>query len=119
MRISDWSSDVCSSDLLRSVREEFGGPAFVGFDVRRRRADDAVIGLAERGERERVGRRAVEGEEDLAACFEERPEGVGSALCPFVVAVGRRRGRVRGSHRIPCFGTNARIIIAGKLLWLG
>src|SRR3546814_5993886 len=33
MRISDWSSDVCSSDLWR--RDDFGGPARFGQSVRR------------------------------------------------------------------------------------
>src|SRR3546814_15586139 len=29
MRISDWSSDVCSSDLLRRTSEWFGAPVFI------------------------------------------------------------------------------------------
>src|SRR3546814_15486122 len=29
MRISDWSSDVCSSDLLRELHDRFGSPGFL------------------------------------------------------------------------------------------
>src|SRR3546814_13618603 len=51
MRISDWSSDVCSSDLQRRVAENAGG----GSDLRRRiRARSAGLG-AIRGDAGRHG----------------------------------------------------------------
>src|SRR3546814_11035206 len=52
MRISDWSSDVCSSDLL-----EAAGARVVGIDLR-----DAEIeaDLADAGQVESIGRRLVE-----------------------------------------------------------
>ncbi len=56
---------------LGSVREKLRGAAFVGLDMGGGRADHAVIGLAERGQRQRIGRRAVEGEEDLGVFFFE------------------------------------------------
>src|SRR3546814_16003382 len=33
MRISDWSSDVCSSDLLWMLQTRTGGPTILGVDV--------------------------------------------------------------------------------------
>src|SRR3546814_8052828 len=42
MRISDWSSDVCSSDLLDPLQEEMGA------DQRADESAEAVEGLAER-----------------------------------------------------------------------
>src|SRR3546814_3714530 len=93
MRISDWSSDVCSSDLLMdvvahacecggdrfggqlgagAVREpqlgavgvEFGRAAFVILDMRVAVADDAAVRRAERGEREAVRRGAARRSEE-------------------------------------------------------
>src|SRR3546814_11954681 len=51
MRISDWSSDVCSSDLARAEGERGGVPRRLrGADrrVRRRPRDDAVVDAAGR-----------------------------------------------------------------------
>src|SRR3546814_20718231 len=39
MRISDWSSDVCSSDLLRVVERDTGRPAAGAEEFRRLRCD--------------------------------------------------------------------------------
>src|SRR3546814_15770785 len=33
MRISDWSSDVCSSDLPRSAGREYGRPPYISVDM--------------------------------------------------------------------------------------
>ena len=76
---------------LRAVGEEFRRAAFVGLDMRRRRADHAVIGLAQRGQRQRIGRGAVEGEEHLGIGFRKQlPERIRGALRPGIVAIGGR-----------------------------
>jgi len=55
---------------LHSVREELGGTALVGFDVRNLVTQDAVIRLPHGGERQSVGCGAVEYEKDLAVRLE-------------------------------------------------
>src|SRR3546814_971530 len=65
MRISDWSSDVCSSDLLRFARSAEGGSGRVGLldprafeqralDHRHDQLDLVGVGLEARGEAQRV-----------------------------------------------------------------
>src|SRR3546814_13220477 len=65
MRISDWSSDVCSSDLMAIAREEIFGPVlstltFTDEDEAIRIANDTIYGLAAavwtRSEERRVGK---------------------------------------------------------------
>src|SRR3546814_4702869 len=87
--------------------------------MRRRGADDAVIGLAERRKRQRSGRSPVEREKDLAVGLKERAERIGGARGPFVIAIGGRRGCICRGHRGPGFGADAGIIVAGELLRLG
>src|SRR3546814_2019945 len=53
MRISDWSSDVCSSDLNRSWRQAKGRPD------RFHRIQPADPGLRTRSEERRVGKECV------------------------------------------------------------
>src|SRR3546814_16381934 len=62
MRISDWSSDVCSSDLPR--RFEWGSdrllePEFFGHRVRDRQSGDGTTGIGGRSEERRVGKECV------------------------------------------------------------
>jgi hypothetical protein len=104
---------------LGSVGEEFGRAALVGLDMRGGRTDDAVIALAERGQRQRIGRRAVEGEKDLAFGLEQRAEGVGGAVGIGVLAISRDIAPVRLGHGGPGLGTDSGIIVAGKLLGHG
>src|SRR3546814_9992062 len=67
MRISDWSSDVCSSDLEadafdhvgieRALREKFGAADLLGFvfkDIDEGLADELALGLGVRHAREPV-----------------------------------------------------------------
>src|SRR3546814_3513920 len=65
MRISDWSSDVCSSDLLQFARSAEGGSGRVGLldprafeqralDHRHDQLDLVGVGLEARGEAQRV-----------------------------------------------------------------
>ncbi len=65
---------------LGAVGKELGGAAFIGFDVGQFVTDDAVIALAERGQGQRVGRRAVEDEKHLAIRLEQFAQRVGRAL---------------------------------------
>src|SRR3546814_3124019 len=53
MRISDWSSDVCSSDLDRARRERRVEHAAVELVLRRvlHRGDPVPVGLRDRGDR--------------------------------------------------------------------
>src|SRR3546814_6650418 len=81
MRISDWSSDVCSSDLL-------GAGVAVGTDERRARQDDGLFGRyhmaaalpfvaqVEQGDTRRSRRRARFGDEGGAGRHQRtvRPE---------------------------------------------
>ncbi len=102
-----------------AVGKEFRRAAFIGLDMGKRRTDDAVIGLAERGERQRIGGCAVEGKEHLALRTEQGTEAVRSAVGPFIVAISRNRTRIGLLHHIPDFGTDTGIIITGKLLGHG
>src|SRR3546814_6567315 len=87
MRISDWSSDVCSSDLAPAVRVDGSGP--------RQRVPDAEvgrqvdIGMAERAQRDVVGRpRADARQREQAAPYVVAVQ-IGRAscrerVCPYV-----------------------------------
>jgi hypothetical protein len=79
-------------------------------------ADHAVIGLAQRGQRQRIGRRAVEHEEHLAIAGEQGAEGIGGAARPCVVAIGDRGAVIGRGHGGQRFGADARIVVAGELL---
>ena len=101
---------------LGAVGEELGGPALVGLDVGHLAADDGVVALAHGGERQRVGRRAVEDEEDLAVGLEGLPEEPAGPLGPGIVAVGGGVAAVGLGHGLPGFGTDPGIVVAGKLV---
>src|SRR3546814_16601481 len=77
MRISDWSSDVCSSDLLALVADDGAGawPLHAADGVRATRSPrlraDAVSGAARRSAREQARRRSEErrgGKECVSKC---------------------------------------------------
>src|SRR3546814_15226405 len=59
MRISDWSSDVCSSDLLHRLRLFQRRP--IAFDVVDRRPAEAARAAEEVGEGHLLGRRQAAG----------------------------------------------------------
>ena len=101
---------------LRAVREEFGRAALVGLDMGRIGADHAVVGLAQGGQRQRVGGRAVEGEEDLALRLEQGAEGVSGARRPGILAIGGGVAAVGRLHRGPGLRADAGIVVAGELL---
>src|SRR3546814_6011239 len=80
MRISDWSSDVCSSDLALSLaqRLQFGAnlPAHIGGETRAAR----IIAFGGAVYRDRTGLRGILG-------------GVGQAIAPGEIADARRQQR--------------------------
>src|SRR3546814_4378611 len=63
MRISDWSSDVCSSDLVMRIKDGLRGRGQAILDAhddrKPPRADDAVAGRVGRSEERRVGKECV------------------------------------------------------------
>jgi len=99
-----------------AIGEKFRGAAFIGFHVGQFVADDAVIGAAERCQGQGVGGRAVEYEENLAIGFEGLADTGTGLLGPDVVAVGGDEAPVGLIHGLPRFGTNAGIVVAGKLI---
>src|SRR6185295_3954795 len=97
------------------VGKKFRRAALVGLDVRDLVTKNAVIGLAGRGERERVGSGAVEDEEDLTMRLEDLADQVGGAGGPGIVAVTDRMALIGFRQRCPGFGTDAGVIVAGKM----
>jgi len=79
-------------------------------------ADHAVVALAQRGQRQRVGGRAVEDEVDIAIGGEDFAQAVGDAARPFVVAVAGGVAVVGGEEGLQGFGADARAVVAGELL---
>src|SRR3546814_9780135 len=73
MRISDWSSDVCSSDLLDGV----GDPVDLGDEVARVRDGDAVL-LGDLG---RDGRRSLAHGPAGGRGGDQHPAQIGRASC--------------------------------------
>jgi hypothetical protein len=108
---------VRGGEQLRAVGEEFRRAAFVGLDMRRVRTDHAVIGLAERGQRQRVGGGAVEDEEHLAIGLEQPPEAVGRGLRPGIGAVGGGVAGIGRLHRGEGLRADPGIVVAGELLF--
>src|SRR5262249_11736202 len=70
-----------------AVGKKFGRAALGGFEMREFVAEDTVIRLAERGEREGIGGGAVEDKKDLAFGFEHVAHQVGGFGSPGIIAV--------------------------------
>ena len=104
-----------SSRTLRAVGEELRRAALGGLDVRLLVAEDAVVRLAERGQRKRIGRRAVEDEEHLAVGLEHVADQVGRLGRPGVVAIADFVALVGLGHRGERFRANPGIVVTGKL----
>ena len=100
---------------LGAVGEELRRAALGGLDVRLLVAQNAVIRLAQRGQRKRVGRGAVEDEEHLAVGLEYIANEVGRLLRPGVVAVADFVALVGLGHRGKRLRANPGIIVTGKL----
>ena len=100
---------------LGAVGEELRRAALGGLHVRQLVAEDAVIGLAERGQRKRVGRGAVEDEEHLAVGLEHVADQVGRLGRPGVVAIADFVALVGLGHSGECLRANPGIVVTGKL----
>ena len=100
---------------LRAAAHELGRAAFVDVDVRHRVADDRVGVAADRGERERIGRGAVEHEEDVALGLEHAPRSRRSRRASSRRRRSPARGRCSPLERAPCLGTDARVVVAREL----
>ena len=77
-----------------------------------------MVALAQGGQRQGVGRGAVEGEEHFAVGLEQVAEAVGGAVGPFVIAIGALVPVVGLFHGGPGFRADAGIVVAGELLAL-
>jgi len=75
-----------------------------------------VKGLAERSQSQRVGGGAIEDEEDIAISIEELAKSVGGQRGPGIFAVGGGTALVGALHCLPSLGTDARVVVAAKLL---
>jgi hypothetical protein len=104
-------------EQLRAAREELRAAAFVGLDMRQLVADHGVIRLAQRRQRERVGRRAVEHEEDFAVGLEQVADAVADLRGPRVVAIGGLvAARVGLDQRPQRFRADARVVVGSEML---
>ena len=100
---------------LGTAGEKFGCAALGGFHMRVFMAHDAVVGLAERGQRERIGGGAVEDKEHFALGLEKFADEVGGALRPGIVAVIGRGPVIGFGERGEGFGADAGDVVAGKM----
>ena len=98
------------------MREEFRRAAFVGFDMGEAVADDAAIGLAQAGQSQRIGRRAVEDEKHLAGSLEQFPEPVAGFGGPSILPVGWFVAVVDLRQRRQRFRAYTGVVVAGQLL---
>ncbi|OIQ67047.1 hypothetical protein GALL_513800 [mine drainage metagenome] len=102
---------------LGAAGEKLRTAALIGFDMRHRGADHCVIALAHGGQRQRVGRGAVEHEVHVAIGLERFAQPVGDAVRPAIVAIRRLMARCIGLQQpVQGFGTDAGVVIAGKML---
>ena len=102
---------------LRAAAEELGRAAFVDADVRHRVADDGVGIAADRGQRERIGRRAVEHRRPRRTSVSNTPRG---SRRRGAASSRRRRSRARAQRspqleRGQRFRADARVVVAGEL----
>src|SRR3546814_11093852 len=104
MRISDWSSDVCSSDLLLAgvgdaFQPEIAGAGEDAFELRRRMADlrriEADPGDATQPRQGRVERRLCLRLAEVAEETEDQPGGQAVAVAGLVECAGDP-----GDHRV-------------------
>src|SRR3546814_8080313 len=105
MRISDWSSDVCSSDLSTGYRRFQAGDFVVRFDVkaryRRARADAKVAALcdARTFNRLRIAGRAARRKNDARAGRNSQPAIACAKDGLKLTAVGSREGQPTGDRK--------------------
>ena len=100
---------------LGAIGEELRRAAFVGFHVRRVGADHGLVGLAQCGQRNRVGGRAVEDKKDFGISLEQLAQAITDEVGGVVVAVGRGKsvvGQIEGAERLRA---DAGAVVAGEL----
>src|SRR5262245_33773899 len=100
---------------LGAVRKKFRRPAFRNFYVRDLVAKNAVVRLAERRERQRIGRCAVEYQEHFTLRFEDVADETGRLRGPRVVAITDFMSSVSLRERCEGFGANASVVVAGEM----
>src|SRR3546814_13911904 len=92
MRISDWSSDVCSSDLVEYLgRQHLGPPILVGAAEQRADSAGLVNGAAASGV---DGGRVVHAVSPLMV-WKQRDRSIGLAHASQTAQIGRASGRER------------------------
>ncbi len=102
---------------LGTVGEELGAAALVRLDVRQLMADDGVVRLAQRGQRQRIGGGAIEDEKDFAIGLEQIADAVAYALRPGIVAVGGLvAAAVRFQEVLQGFRAEAGVVVGGEVL---
>src|SRR3546814_17917548 len=94
MRISDWSSDVCSSDLLKVALAEEGGADTIIFDE----IDRGVGGAVASAIGDRLARLSGAGKPLLAVTHSPQVAAKGAA--PFILAKSRSAARRVGEERV-------------------
>ena len=105
---------------FRAVGKELRRAALVGLHMGRGRADDAMVGLAQGGQRQGVRGGTVEGEEHLRIrLVEQVAERVRCPLRPGILAIGGHRTAIGRFGGGPGLGADAGVIVAGELLGFG
>src|SRR3546814_10386833 len=107
MRISDWSSDVCSSDLLAGFNHSAIGLALEGIGVHRDGPAAALVDWRARRLRCRHAVRAVERPAIGTAvtggrCVATRSDAFGPLQPPAIRAAVIRRGAIAACRRATC-----------------
>ena len=102
-------------NYLRSPSVEFRGSALVRLCVGEVVTQNSMVGLAEGGQDQGIGGRAIEDEEDLAISLKKLPNLVASPLRPSVVAVAGRMPMVTLSEDLGDLRADARVVVAGEV----
>ncbi len=102
---------------LGAVGEKLRAATLVGLDMRQFMADHRMVGLAQRGQRQRVRRGAVEDEEHFAIGLEQVADPVADFLRPRIVAIGLLVAAAVGFEEIlERFRTEAGVVVGGEML---
>src|SRR5206468_889530 len=98
-----------------AVGKEFRRAALRYFNVRQLVTENAVIRLAKRGQRKRIGRRSVKDKKHFAVRLEHVSNKIGSLLRPGIVAVTHFMALIGLCHGGERLRANARIVVTGEL----
>ena len=100
---------------LGAMRVEFHRAAFVHRDMRMVVTDDRAVLRAERGQRQRIGRRAGHHREDRDVAFEDLRHGGLELRRQRIVAIGGHGAGIRGGEGLKDFGGGAIGVVAGEI----